>query len=83
MIEVRVRFWTDKIAEEKNKVIPGHAWTGGVVMLERNASHGIAPLEPLPFNSLADLPGKIEKLLIAQGVTLHLSSRERKYLVSE
>lgn len=80
MIEIKVRLWTDSIADE-GKILPGHARSGGVVRIERNVAHGITPGKPIPFNSFAELPEKIEKLLIAQGVKLHRTSRERKYIV--
>ncbi|HEU0130301.1 MAG TPA: hypothetical protein VFQ85_04830 [Mycobacteriales bacterium] len=80
MIEIKVRFWTDSIAEGKAKIVPKHAWDAGVVRIERNASHGIAPTAPIPFNGMAELSAKIEKVLIDNGVHLHLGSRARKYL---
>jgi hypothetical protein len=43
MIEVKLRFWTNDIAEKKGDVIPKHAWSSGVVRVERNDSHGIKP----------------------------------------
>lgn len=80
MVEVKVRFWTDDIAIEKGKVIPKHAWTAGVVRIERNAAHEITPSQPVPFNSLLDLGTAIEKVLIQQGVVLHSSTKMKKYL---
>ena len=32
------------------------------------------------FNSLAEIPAKIEKALIDHGVTIHKSDRMKKYL---
>ena len=52
MIEIKLRFWTNKIAPEEGKVIPKHAWAAGVVRMERNRSHGIEPGWPAPFHSL-------------------------------
>jgi hypothetical protein len=84
MIEIRVRLWTDKIADGgKDMVLPKHAWDAGVVLLQRNESHGITPKDPLPFNGMADLPSKIEKVLLAEGIKIHLSKRQRRYLVSD
>jgi hypothetical protein len=40
MIEIKIRFWTDEIAAEPGKIVPKHAWTSGVVRIERNPSHG-------------------------------------------
>ncbi len=78
-IEVRVRFWTNDLAGEKGKIIPKHGWTSGQVFLPSNPSHGITSSEPVMFNSFAELPSKIEELLIASGITLH-PDKERRYL---
>jgi hypothetical protein len=80
MIEVRIRFWTNELAETKGDIKPKHAWGSGVVMMDRNRSHGISPQNPIPFQSLLDLPQKIEKVLIDHGVTIHKSSRMKKYM---
>jgi len=56
MIEVKVRFWTGQIAEGEGQILPKHAWTSGVVRMERNESHSIIPKDPRPFNSLMELP---------------------------
>jgi hypothetical protein len=82
MIEVRVRFWTDAIAERKGQVIPKHGWDAGVVLVQSNTIHGIDAGAPIPFNGMAELPSKIEKALIAHGIKLHLSGRAKKYLIS-
>jgi hypothetical protein len=80
MIEIKVRFWTDSLAKSRGQVIPKHALTGGVVRIERNAAHGIAPQRPVPFNSLLDVGAAIEKCLVAHGVVLHPSRRMKRYL---
>jgi hypothetical protein len=36
MVEIRVRFWTNGIAPGKGQIRPKHAWSGGVVLMERN-----------------------------------------------
>ena len=79
MIEIKIRFWTDSIAEQSGKIRPKHAWSGGVVRIERNDAHGIIPQKPVPFNSLMELPSVIEKVLIAHGITLHISRRMQRY----
>lgn len=79
MIEVKVRFWTNDLAEQKGRIRPRHAWGSGVVRIARNDSHGIEPLPPIMFNSLAEIPVKIEKVLIDHGVTVHKSERMKKY----
>ena len=83
MIEVQLRFWTNDISTEKGKVIPKHAWTSGVVRIERNRSHGIEPSTPKPFHSLLDVGSVIEKVLIEQGIILHPGRKMSKYVVSK
>lgn len=80
MIEVKVRFWTNDLAPKANTVIPGHAWTAGVVRLKPNPAHSISPSAPLPFNSLLELPVAIERLLIREGIVLHIGARMTKYI---
>lgn len=79
MIEVRARFWTNEIAEEEGHVRPRHAWSSGMVLMQRNETHGIAPKEPKPFESLAHLPHVIEEVLVEHGIKLHTSRHERRY----
>ena len=80
MIELRIGFWTNEISDVSGQIIPKHAWDSGVVRMGRNRSHGIAPRNPTPFNSLMHLTQVIEKVLTAHGVTLHLDRRSRRYL---
>jgi hypothetical protein len=80
MIEIKLRFWTNGIARGKGYVAPKQAWSGGVVRIERNDTHGIKPGKPLPFHSLLDVGAVIEKVLIAQGIALQPSKKMKKYL---
>lgn len=80
MIEVKVRFWTDQIAEGEGQILPKHAWTSGVVRMERNESHSIIPKDPRPFNSLMELPQVIERVLIEHGIVLHRLGKTAKYI---
>jgi hypothetical protein len=80
MIEVKLRFWTNGIAKGAGYVVPKHAWSGGVVRIERNHTHKIKPGSPKPFHSLLDVGAVIERVLIAQGITLHPSKRMKKYV---
>lgn len=80
MIEVKLRFWTNSIANGKGTIKPKHAWSGGVVRMESNASHGIKPKNPKPFHSLLDVGAVIEKVLIQHGIQLHPGRRMRKYI---
>lgn len=83
MVEVKVRFWTDDMAAEKGKVVPKHAWSSGVVRIERNDAHGITPSQPVPFNSLLDLGTAIEKVLVEHGIVLHGSRKMKKYFSAD
>ena len=83
MIEVKLRFWTNDIAEKKGDVIPKHAWSSGVVRVERNDSHGIKPGTPLPFHSLLDVGAVIERSLLEHGIVLHPSRKMAKYFSSK
>ena len=80
MIEIKLRFWTNDIAEEKGNIVPKHAWTSGVVRIERNDSHEIQPSNPLPFHSLLDIGAVVEKVLIKHEIVLHPGRRDQKYL---
>jgi hypothetical protein len=80
MIEVKLRFWTDEIADTEGRILPKHAWTSGVVRMERNTAHGISPQRPLVFHTLLDIGSVIEKTLIEHGIQLHVSRKMRKYV---
>jgi hypothetical protein len=80
MIEVRVRFWTNDLADGKGRIRPRHAWGAGVVRIEPNDAHEIAGGAPIPFNSVAEIPAKLEKVFIDHGVTIHKSSRMKRYM---
>jgi len=81
MIEVKLRFWTNNLAEDEGNIRPKHAWASGVVRMTRNNAHGIRPGGPLPFHSLLDIGRVIEKALIDHGVRLHAPRRMKKYFV--
>lgn len=78
MIEVKLRFWTNNLADE-GRIRPKHAWASGVVRMTRNDAHGITPGGPLPFHSLLDIGRVVEKTLIEHGVQLHAPRRMKKY----
>lgn len=80
MIEVKVRFWTDQIAEGEGQILPKHAWTSGVVRMKRNKSHSIIPKDSRPFNSLMELPQVIERVLIEHDIVLHRLGKTAKYI---
>lgn len=79
MIEIKVRFWTNDLAQGKGQIIPKHAWSSGVIRIDANKSHGIIPSEPIPFQSLMDIGHAMEKCLLEHGIQLHPSKRARKY----
>jgi hypothetical protein len=80
-IELTVRFWTDNIAPTKGKIIPKNGWAAGVVYIHKSPAHGFEPQDPIPFNTLMELPGKIEKVLANHGVQLRPYSTMKKYIV--
>ncbi len=80
MIEIRLRFWTNDIAPEKGQVRPRHAWTQGVVIMQRNQTHGIEPQKYRHFHSLLEIGAVIEEVLVDHDVCLHPSPRMAKYL---
>jgi hypothetical protein len=79
MIEVKIRFWTNGIADQSGKILPRHAWASGVVRMDPNKSHGIVSGNPQPFHSLMDVTAVIEKVLVEHGVVLHPSRKMQKY----
>ena len=79
MIEVKLRFWTNDISPERGKILKKHAWSSGVVRMDRNAAHGITPKQPRPFQSLLNVGAVIEKVLIDHGVILHPSRQMKRY----
>lgn len=81
MVELKVHFWTDNIADGEGRVRPKHAWGSGVARVERNKAHGIAPQKAIPFNSLMELPAVIEQALIQAEVTIHPSRRMKRYFI--
>jgi len=80
MIEIKLRFWTNKIGKGEGYVIPKQAWSSGMVRIERNETHGIRPGSPKPFHSLLDIGAVIERVLTAQGITLHRNKKMKKYV---
>lgn len=80
-IELTVRFWTNDISERHGYIVKKECWDSGVVRVTKNRAHGISgDGTPIPFNSLLDLPAKIEKALIDRGIWLHLGDRSKKYI---
>ena len=80
MIEVRVRFYTNNLADE-GYIIPKHGWTNGAVQMDRNDFHKIESGKSFPFNSIMEIPAAIEKALVDQKIALHRVRRMSKYIV--
>ena len=83
MLEVRVRFWTDDIADKKGEIIPKHAWGSGMINIDRNEAHGLTPEKWLAFNSMAEIPAVLEKCLVENGVKIISSRKMKKYALAE
>jgi hypothetical protein len=80
-IKLAIKFATNEIASNKSgEIIPKHAWDSGWVMMIANPSHGLKSTLPrnMYFNSMAELPAKIEEVLVAHGVTLHHDRKGQK-----
>jgi hypothetical protein len=71
MVEITIKFWTDKIASTEGKVLPKHIHNSGMIKLSSNATHGIESENPTPFRSLNELPAKIEELFERHGIVVH------------
>jgi len=78
MITVKVRFWTNEAAAGDFQ--PKHAWAAGMVNVETNPLHGIDASLTLPFHSLLDIGSVIEKVLIRDGIKLHVGKKMAKYV---
>lgn len=79
MIEARIKFWTNDIAKH-GKIRPKHAWSQGVVVMTTNQSHELDSVgNPVPFDSFAEIPAILERVLVEHDITLHNSRLERKY----
>lgn len=83
MIELRVRFWTDGLAEGKGRIRPKHAWGAGVVRMSPNKAHGVTPKNPRPFNSMGDMLAVMERVLTEHSVKLHPHGRTQKLFGAE
>ena len=79
-IEVRVRFWTNDIAETEGHIRPKHCWSYGVVTVPHNGSHGISSGDPRTFNSLMELTFAIEQALIDADVKIHTGGKPNLYI---
>jgi len=71
MVEITIKFWTDGLAETEDKVLPKHMHNSGNIRLAANKTHGIAAEKPTVFNSITELPAKIEELLAHHKIVVH------------
>jgi hypothetical protein len=83
MISIQLRFHTVNIADEKDHIIPKHAWAGGTANIKVNKAHGIEAKTPLNFHSLFEIPEMIERLLLEHNITIHPTTKMLKYLKSK
>jgi hypothetical protein len=80
MVEVKIRFLTDDVTDGDGMIIPKHVNARGFLTIEPNEAHGITRTgDSIAFNSLLELPARLEKLLIAEGIVVHPTSKMRKY----
>ena len=70
-IEVKLRFFTDNIADTKGHVLPKHCWPVGMATMPKNDSHGIRNVKNHPFHSLAEVSSVVEEILADAGITVH------------
>src|SRR5437868_6626914 len=71
MISVEIKFWTNKIAENKGDIIPRVAREAGVIKVLSNSRHGIkGNVKPIPFHSLPHLSVKLEDALVENEIEL-------------
>ena len=82
MIEIKVRFWTDGIAEVEGNIVPKHCWDSGVVRASRNDSHEITSYEPIHFDSLPEILPKIEEVLKQSNIKIHHGRKSKHYITA-
>lgn len=63
MIEVKLRFWTNDIAQDQDSIRPKHARAAGVVRIATNKTHGIVSGETVKFHSLLDIGRAVDSAL--------------------
>jgi hypothetical protein len=70
-VEITIRFWTDQLADEKGKLLPKHINNSGKIRMSANKTHGIPSEEAMIFDSITELPAKIEELLEHHKIVVH------------
>ena len=76
---MKLRFFTNRIAETDGHILPKHMWDAGVVALQRNDAHGLAWSRHKHFHSLAEIPKVIEDIILEERITVHHGKRTRPY----
>jgi hypothetical protein len=81
-IVLEVRFNTDSMVPDKplGTIVPKNMWDNGMVRVRANPEHGLKSQTPIHFNSFAEILLAIETTIRDSGLTLHTSSRSRKYV---
>jgi hypothetical protein len=71
-IELKIRFFTNKLAKGNGHVVPKHAHGDGMVSIVANPTHGIMKNGAgVPFHSVAQIAVAVERVLSREGVTIH------------
>lgn len=65
--------------KREGKVSPGHVWPCGFIVIDNDSVHAKKPIKRA-FNSLAEIPLALERLLIDGGITVHRARRMEEYI---
>jgi len=77
-IRVNVRFTTNGLPKRK-----ANYWSTGFIDVTADPARGIDSRSGThPFNSLAEIPAALEKLLIKSGIKVHPSKKLKKYIAA-
>lgn len=79
MIEFRIKFFTNSIAERDGCIKKKHLWPNGMIHITRNDSHGIIGNQR-PFNSMAQILPILEDMMIENELTIIPTRRLYKLL---
>lgn len=74
-IKVTLYFRANSIAKKKGAIIPKRGWAMGLINVEANESHGIRAGKGERFNTMAEIPARLEKLLADNKIELNLCRR--------
>ena len=83
MIEVKLRFWTDSIADKPGGIVQKRAWDKGYATVSANELHGINKCsKEVKFNSILEIHSAVAGALEDAGVTLYTGHKLRKLIKS-